>query len=93
MTADPLFAAANTQKPFSHGWEAQIFAAVVQLHRNGIFTWPEWTAKLSEASRSVNGDSKDFGPWVAALQSLLCEKRILTPDEVIARQQHAGHDH
>lgn len=61
--------------PFDAPWQAQAFAMTVALHEQGVFTWPEWTAALSEALSG--GGSEDAGYytcWLAALERLLDQK-------------------
>ncbi|MCC2656378.1 MAG: nitrile hydratase accessory protein [Panacagrimonas sp.] len=38
---------------FREPWEAQAFALVVQLHREGVFTWTEWADALSAEIAAV----------------------------------------
>jgi nitrile hydratase accessory protein len=33
---------------FDQPWQAQIFALVVRLHEQGLFSWPEWSATLGQ---------------------------------------------
>ena len=69
--ASPVFAAP---------WQAQAFAMALQLHQQGLFTWPEWAAALSAQIRAAQaaGDA-DLGDtyyqhWLAALETLVAEK-------------------
>jgi nitrile hydratase accessory protein len=34
---------------FREPWEARVFAITLALYQRGVFTWPEWTAALSDA--------------------------------------------
>jgi len=67
---------------FREPWEAQAFALAVALHRQGLFTWPEWAATLAEEIRRAQaaGDP-DTGEtyylhWLAALERLVANKGI-----------------
>ena len=79
---------------FREPWEAQAFALTVALHRNGLFTWPEWTATLAEEiARAQGSGDPDRGDtyyrhWLAALERLVAEKRIADP-ATLARYREA----
>ena len=79
---------------FREPWEAQAFALTVALHQKGLFTWPEWTATLSEeiacAQQSGDPDRGDtyYRHWLAALERLVAEKRI-TDAATLARYRDA----
>ncbi|MBT7220027.1 MAG: nitrile hydratase accessory protein, partial [Alphaproteobacteria bacterium] len=32
---------------FAEPWHAELFAMTVHLHKQGLFSWPDWTAQLS----------------------------------------------
>ena len=78
---------------FRAPWEAQAFAMAVLLHERGVFTWPEWTARLADeiAAASARGDEDDgrryYRHWLAALEELVAEKGLVAADEL-----HARHD-
>lgn len=73
---------------FREPWEAQAFALVVSLRRQGLFTWPEWTAALAAKIKAaqVGGDA-DLGDtyyrhWLAALEGLVASKEISSAVEL-----------
>ena len=73
---------------FREPWEAQAFAMALTLHRQGLFTWPEWAAALAAeiAAAQAAGDA-DLGDtyyrhWLAALERLLAAKGLATPSEL-----------
>ncbi len=76
MTDEPVF-----REP----WEAQAFALTVSLHERGLFTWPEWTALLSEELAS--GDDY-YRCWLAALERLVTSRGLAAADE-LARHRGA----
>jgi nitrile hydratase accessory protein len=48
---------------------------VVTLHDRGLFTWPEWTAALSDALRAGETDGADYYQcWLVALETLIDRK-------------------
>jgi nitrile hydratase accessory protein len=67
---------------FGEPWEAQAFAITLALHRRGLFTWTEWSARLAaEIRRAQDGGDPDTGEtyyhhWLAALERLVADKRL-----------------
>lgn len=74
---------------FAEPWQAQAFALTLQLHRDGHFTWAEWSAalaaKIAEAG-SVSGDDGQgyYRHWLAALEHLAVTRELATA-EVLAK--------
>ena len=79
---------------FGEPWQAQAFAMVLALHRQGLFTWPEWAAALAaEITRAQEAGDPDTGDtyyhhWLAALERLVAEKGISDP-ATLARYRDA----
>ena len=79
---------------FREPWEAQAIAMTVALHKQGLFTWPEWTATLAaEIARAQQSGDPDRGDtyyrhWLAALERLVAEKRVTDP-AMLARYRDA----
>ena len=77
---------------FRAPWEAQAFAMAVVLHERGHFTWKEWAARLAEeiAAARERGESDDgeryYHFWLATLEKLVADKRIVLADELRARK-------
>ena len=65
---------------FREPWEAHAFAMAVQLHEQGLFTWPEWAETLAaEIERARAGGDPDTGAtyyrhWLNALERLVAER-------------------
>ena len=82
---------------FRAPWEAQAFAMALALHERGLFSWPEWAAMLAaEIKRAQAAGDPDTGEtyylhWLAALERMVAEKSIATPD-TLARY-HDAWDH
>ena len=76
---------------FRAPWEAQAFAMAVVLHERGVFTWPEWSARLADqiAAATARGEDDDgrryYRHWLAALEGLVAEKGLVPDDELRAR--------
>ncbi len=83
-------------RPFTEPWQAQVFALTIHLHEQGVFTWPEWAEALSaQVSRpDAAADGSDYYQhWTAALQAILADHDITSPDivdEVTAAWQRAA---
>jgi nitrile hydratase accessory protein len=77
---------------FRAPWEAQAFAMVVMLHERGHFTWKEWAGRLADeiAAACARGETDDgrryYHYWLATLEELVADKRIVLADELRARK-------
>jgi len=87
----------DTGRKFAEPWQAQAFALAVRLSAEGRFTWNEWTNALAAqlqaaAARGEPDDgSRYYEHWLAALESLVAEKRLASADELLERK-HAWAD-
>jgi nitrile hydratase accessory protein len=75
---------------FAEPWQAQAFALALQLHRNGAFTWAEWTEALTEQLRfagPADDGSRYYEHWLAALEGLVSAKSLLAPAALVNRKQ------
>lgn len=77
---------------FNEPWEAQAFALVLALHEEGLFSWQEWAAVLSEqiSVAQAEGDP-DLGNtyyqhWLAALETISRQKNLSDDDELKDRK-------
>jgi nitrile hydratase accessory protein len=77
---------------FRAPWEAQAFAMAVLLHERGVFTWPEWSARLADeiAASAARGEDDDgrryYRHWLAALERVVADKGIVLDTEL--RDRH-----
>jgi nitrile hydratase accessory protein len=77
---------------FRAPWEAQAFAMAVMLNERGHFSWKEWAARLADeiAAARERGESDDgrryYYHWLAALEKLVADKRIVLADELSTRR-------
>jgi nitrile hydratase accessory protein len=76
---------------FRAPWEAQVFALAVQLSEAGHFTWREWADCLAQqiaARASCEGDdgSRYYDSWLAALEKIVAEKKLVDGDELARRK-------
>jgi nitrile hydratase accessory protein len=69
---------------FNEPWEAQAFAMAVSLHEKGLFSWTEWAAALA---REISADQSRsyYESWLAALERLVEDKKVMSEDERLAR--------
>ena len=73
---------------FAEPWQAQAFALALRLHAEGVFTWSEWAAALSQA---LAGDPEDDGSryyhhWVEALEAMAASRSLVNLTELAARK-------
>lgn len=72
---------------FREPWEAHAFAIAVRLHEQGVFTWPQWAATLTEEiERAQDAGDPDTGDtyyhhWLAALERLVADHGAASADE------------
>ena len=92
---EPSWPGANGDEPvFSEPWQAQAFAMTLELHRRGLFTWPEWAdtlaAEIAAAQRAGDADLGDtyYRHWLTALERLMAAKGLITTAE-LEHNRHA----
>lgn len=72
---------------FGEPWEARAFAMAVRLHEQGLFTWPQWAATLTEeitrAQAAGDPDTGDtyYRHWIAALERLVAAQGAASSEE------------
>jgi nitrile hydratase accessory protein len=77
---------------FREPWEAQAFAMTLALHEQGLFTWMEWAAALSDAIKhaQASGDCDDgstyYQHWLSAIEQLVSDKGIACAQALAARR-------
>jgi nitrile hydratase accessory protein len=69
---------------FAAPWEAQAFAMAVKLGEAGIFQWSEWAETLGAELRA-HPERPYYESWLAALESLVQSKGVMTEGERLAR--------
>ena len=84
MSAPDLFGAADGP-PFAEPWQAQAFALAVQLHRQGAFSWTQWSQALGEAIASAS-DAEYYDCWVAALERLTSDRGLASVEALGERK-------
>jgi nitrile hydratase accessory protein len=77
---------------FRAPWEAQAFGLALALHQRGVFTWKEWTERLSTeiAAVKARGERDDgsryYELWLATLERLATDKGLVLADELAVRK-------
>lgn len=56
----------------------------VSLSEAGYFSWPEWVARF--ACEPEDGDKTYFERWLAALEGIVDERKLVKEDELTSRQ-------
>jgi nitrile hydratase accessory protein len=78
---------------FRAPWEAQAFGLVLALHQRGVFSWKEWTERLSAeiAAVKARGETDDgsryYELWLAALERLATDKGLVLTGELAVRRE------
>ncbi|CAN7548887.1 nitrile hydratase accessory protein [Rhizobium leguminosarum] len=79
---------------FSEPWQAEAFAVTVELSRAGGFSWTDWVAVFStEIKRNPQRSDEEvntayYRQWMSALETIMAERRLLTPVEIAGCQEH-----
>ena len=67
---------------FEMPWHAEIFAMTVHLHKEGLFSWPDWTERFSDALAragahyNLNGSNDYYNVWLDTFVQFIAEKGI-----------------
>jgi nitrile hydratase accessory protein len=76
----------DTEGPvFSEPWQAEVFAMTLTLYEQGLFTWAEWAAILSDSiSKAQDAGDPDRGDsyylhWLDALERMVVERQLGSP--------------
>lgn len=98
MAALPDLPGRDGNEPvFSEPWQAQAFAMTLALHRQGLFTWPEWAdtlaAEIAAAQAGGDADRGDtyYRHWLAALERLTAAKGLTSAAELERHRQAWNH--
>jgi nitrile hydratase accessory protein len=75
----------NGEIIFDAPWESRTFGIAAVLQEQGRWTWEEFAARFEEPPA---GDEPEtyYRSWLAALESLLIERGVLTDEEIDARE-------
>jgi nitrile hydratase accessory protein len=99
--APPL---ANGELAFDELWQGRVFGIARSLAERRLYSWDDFRARLIaaiadwEASAHSGAEYRYYDCFLAALESLLVERRLVVPGELadrigqFAARPH-GHDH
>lgn len=98
MQLDPVLRAIDIPRDgegpvFEEPWQAQAFAMTVKLNEAGLFSWSEWAelfgAEIAAdtASGRGSGNTAYYLCWLAALEKIVAQKRVTTPEELATRKE------
>ena len=76
----------NGELVFDAPWEGRSFGLALALHEQGLFDWEDFRRRLI-SSIAAHPTDDYYEQWLGALESLLVDKGILTPEEIAARVQ------
>ncbi len=72
----------NPSAVFEMPWHAEIFAMTVHLHKEGVFSWPDWTERFSNAlagagvHHNLNGSNDYYNIWLDTFIQFIAEKGV-----------------
>jgi len=91
LDGDAAIPRKNGELVFDAPWQSRAFAMVVGLHEQGCFTWDEFKDRLiaQVAEKPAAGDASPatvyYRQWLAALESLLLHKGLLSGEALEKR--------
>jgi nitrile hydratase accessory protein len=78
---------------FAEPWEAKIFAIIVGLSRDGLFSWADWVECFSKevaaatVLEAAGGDAASYyEQWLNAAEKLLISKGVTTKEQLLAKR-------
>ena len=73
----------NGELVFQAPWQGRAFGLAVVLNEKGTYPWDEFRAGLVD--EIAKGGPEYYESWLAALESLLLSRGVVTRDEVAQR--------
>jgi nitrile hydratase accessory protein len=76
----------NGELVFQAPWEGRAFGMAVLLNEKGAYEWNAFRDRLvAEIAGGVEQRNDYYASWLDALQSLLIEKGVVTPEQIDRR--------
>ena len=78
----------NGELVFEAPWEGRVFGVAVALNEDGAFEWREFRDRLGDeisAAERAGSSSSYYERWLAALETLVREKGLITESELEQR--------
>jgi nitrile hydratase accessory protein len=73
----------NGELVFQAPWEGRAFGLAVVLNEKGAYRWNAFRTRLLE--RIAGGSPDYYENWLSALETLLVDRGLITPDDVHRR--------
>jgi nitrile hydratase accessory protein len=96
LDEDPA-AGPDDDRKFAEPWEAKIFAIIVGLSKDGLFSWAEWVECFSkEVAAATALEAAGANPlpyyqqWLNAAEKLLVAKGVTTREQLLAKRFAVG---
>jgi nitrile hydratase accessory protein len=96
----PLLPRDDEGPVFAEPWQAQAFAAVVELTDRGVLTREEWAQRLgavlaeAEARGETDTGERYYDHWLVALEGVVVEKNLAALDELTSEgEEIRANDH
>ena len=83
LEGDAALPRKNGELVFQAPWEGRAFGLAVALSGKGEYRWDEFRERLVEQIRG--GDEPYYESWLAALETVLCDLRVISREEVAQR--------
>lgn len=102
---EPSLPRRNGELVFDAPWESRAFSVAVALTEAGVCDWSDFRDRLVAQIGAWDGERDEwdyYARWLAALEQLLLEQRLLSADELaaerarlahVAAHEHDAHDH
>jgi nitrile hydratase accessory protein len=74
----------NGELVFEAPWQSRAFGMVVALNQLGALAWPEFRQRLVDEIAGA-GEHEYYASWLSAIERLVLEHRLLTPNELSRR--------
>jgi nitrile hydratase accessory protein len=78
---------------FAEPWEAKIFAIIVGLSKDGLFSWADWVECFSKevaaatVREAAGGDEAPYyEQWLNAAEKILISKGVTTQEQLLAKR-------
>jgi nitrile hydratase accessory protein len=76
----------NGEIVFDAPWESRAFGIAAVLQEQGRWTWDEFAARFVQPPAGDDAEAY-YQSWLAALESLLIERGVVTDEEIDARAE------